>query len=390
MTGGGATTAATIIASVAPAANTTGNLTFTGSGITALTGPLTFTGNAIVAQGTLEVIGNGQIDTTPIVVNDGASLVEVPLGAGLFFPSTITVGSTTGGTLGVTASNFQPSRDMTVSTLNLVGTAKIQIYGNLVAGSTYSLLAYTNLTGTLTSANFALPNGVGGTVSSAAASGETIWSLTVNAVTNTIWKGAVNGTWDVNTTANWIAPAGGSTFLSDSPVQFDDLSTDNTGGIYVITNVTATPLFPSTVLVSNAVNNFTLSNTVVISGGGGLIKDGAASLTNFGPSTYTGPTIIKAGSLVAGVAASANVSSAIGNNSPVVISNVASASLNLNNNSTQIGSLSGGGATGGNVILGSGRLTFGADNTSQTYAGIISGTGGITQIGTGTETAHRG
>ena len=73
---------------------------------------------------------------------------------------------------------------------------------------------------------------------------------------------------------------------------------------------------------------------------------------------------------------------AIGNSSTVTLANVAGATLDLAGSSETIGSLAGGGATGGNVTLGAGTLTTGTA-TSTTYAGVISGTGGLTKVGTG-------
>jgi autotransporter-associated beta strand protein len=97
---------------------------------------------------------------------------------------------------------------------------------------------------------------------------------------------------------------------------------------------------------------------------------------------------VSAGTLKAGVASVANVSGAFGNNSAVSMANVAGATLDITGFNTQIGSLTGGGTTGGNVTLGAATLTVGGDNTSPAaYAGIISGTGGaLTKIGTGTLT----
>lgn len=126
-----------------------------------------------------------------------------------------------------------------------------------------------------------------------------------------------------------------------------------------------------------------------ISGTGGLIveqKAGAAStLTLAGASAYTGATTINLGILKAGVASVADISGAFGNNSAVTLANAAGAAMDITGFNTQIGSLSGGGANGGNVTLGSATLTVGGASTNPAaYAGVISGTGGkLTKTGTG-------
>lgn len=125
----------------------------------------------------------------------------------------------------------------------------------------------------------------------------------------------------------------------------------------------------------------------VISGAGGITKiDNPGTWILSGTSTYTGPTTVSAGTLRAGAAAGGQ---AFGNGSAVALADVAGVSLNLNGFSQTIGSLAGGGSTGGNVTLGANAtLTTGGNNGSTSYGGVISGTGtsGLTKLGTGTQT----
>ena len=142
-------------------------------------------------------------------------------------------------------------------------------------------------------------------------------------------------------------------------------------------------------------NNLTISGNV--SGPGGWSVNGTATLTNnsallSGINTYTGPTTVNNGTLRAGRASVANVSGAFGLNSAVTMANSATARIDLNSFDTQIGSLTGGGPLGGNVINShasiTATLTVGGDNTSPAaYAGLVSGPRlALTKIGTGTLT----
>ncbi|MCX5666821.1 MAG: autotransporter domain-containing protein [Candidatus Omnitrophica bacterium] len=121
--------------------------------------------------------------------------------------------------------------------------------------------------------------------------------------------------------------------------------------------------------------------SLVVAGVNGLTKLGAGTLILGGANTYTGATAVNAGTLKAGV-----ITTAFGNNSAVTMANVAGAILDITGFDNTIGSLAGGGANGGNVILGAATLTTGALNTAATYDGVISGTGGLTKVGTNTQT----
>ena len=118
--------------------------------------------------------------------------------------------------------------------------------------------------------------------------------------------------------------------------------------------------------------NLTVSG--VISGTAALTKLGANTLTLSAANTWVGATAVNAGTLQDGAAGVVPDLSAV---------TVASgATWNLNNFDETIGSLAG----AGSVALGSGNLVMGGDNTSTTFTGAISGSGGATKNGTGTYT----
>jgi len=121
----------------------------------------------------------------------------------------------------------------------------------------------------------------------------------------------------------------------------------------------------------------------VIGQTGGLTKAGSGTLTLSGlGNSYTGTTAINAGVLrISGGDDRLPLGTA------VTFANVTGAELDLNSLNQTIGSLSGGGTTGGNISLGSGTLTVGDVNTT-TYSGVISGVGGnLVKQGIGTLTA---
>ena len=171
---------------------------------------------------------------------------------------------------------------------------------------------------------------------------------------------AINGgTLAVTADANLGAAAGGLAF-GGGTLQFLSGFT---------TNRTVTLSAGGGTLDTNG-NNATLAGA--IGGAGGLTKVGAGTMTLSGASTYLGGTTVNAGTLQAGAA---NVFA------PASAYTVANgATLNLDGFNQSIGSLAGAGA----VTLGAATLTTGNDNTSTTFSGAISGTGGLTKIGTGT------
>jgi autotransporter-associated beta strand protein len=201
------------------------------------------------------------------------------------------------------------------------------------------------------------------------------------------WAANVNSNWDTST-ANWS----GAVWSNGNDAVFGSIGvgtvtlgaggtanslTFNTAG-YILTGGTL-GLTGDAAITANA--GATIS--AGISGSLGLIFSGTGTLVLTGSNSYTGATSINAGTLWFGV--NHNLLGA------VTLANVAGAGLLLNYNNSlpglAVGSLSGGGANGGNVDLRGDTLTVGGDNTSTTYSGqIASSTGGGNLVKTGTGT----
>jgi len=111
-----------------------------------------------------------------------------------------------------------------------------------------------------------------------------------------------------------------------------------------------------------------------ITGTGGIAKTGSGTFTLSGTSGYTGATLIDGGTLLV------DTGSQLAGDSAFTVSS--GAILDLGSSDQTIASLAG----AGGVVLGSGTLTTGGNQSSTTFSGAISGTGGLEKTGTGTFT----
>jgi autotransporter-associated beta strand protein len=120
--------------------------------------------------------------------------------------------------------------------------------------------------------------------------------LTVSGVANRIaWRGDAsgNGTWDINTTANW--DNGGSPIVYNNPdeVTFDD-TTNGTDPVTV--TVAAGGVNPGNVIVNYSARTLTLTGGP-IGGAGSITQNGTGTLVLSGSNTYTGGTNVNSGTL---------------------------------------------------------------------------------------------
>ncbi len=192
----------------------------------------------------------------------------------------------------------------------------------------------------------------------------------------------------INNTGNLTVQttgAGGATITGGIGPNVHNLITHigNTNGTVTISGAAVNNTGTISNLVGFAGRNVSISAPITATSG--IVQDSLASLTLTGNSSFTAPIQILAGTLIAGGAAGVT---SLGSNSAVSLANVADALLDLRNAQT-LGSLSGGGAIGGNVTLGNTVvMTLGGDNTDASFFGTISGGNaatGLAKTGTGVQ-----
>ena len=390
----------------------TGTLTQAGTAVLALTGNNTYAGTTTISSGALSVgnggttgtlgtgavVDNGQLgfnrsDTITVAnaISGSGTLVQAGTGTTILTGNNTYAGTTTiqygtlqvgnGGTTGSLGAGavtndsalvFNRSDDITVA--NAIGGI-----GALTQAGSGTLTLTANNTyagGTLISAG-TLQVGNGGTTGSLGSGPIEDNSLLVfNRSDTTTVANAIGGTGSLTKLGtNTLVLTGGNTYAGTTTISGGTLQVGNGGttGSLGLDNV-----HNSGTLIFNRSDDITVANN--IDGTGALTKLGAGTTTLSGFNTYTGTTTINAGTL--------NLTGgyAIADTGAVVIANAAGASLALGDNET-IGSLSGGGTTGGSVQLNGFNLTVG-DSSSTTFAGTISGNeyGDLIKQGSGTLT----
>ncbi len=305
--------------------NSGGGLVVNSGATNTIQPPLINDGTVLITSGTLQLAGGGSGSGTVILANAAATALDLS-------NNNITTGSLSGG--------------------GALG-------GNVILGSG------TLTTGDATNTTFGgMISGTGGLTKQGAGtftlSGANTYTglTTVNAGTLSVSGGnALLDTGAVNVTA------AGATFNLASSEMIGSLT--GVAGSAVTLNANT--------LTTGDASNTTFAG--VISGTGSLTKQGSGTFTLSGANTYTGQTTINAGTL------SVSGGSALADTGAVNVA-AAGATFDLASSET-IGSLTG--VAGSALTLNANTLTTG-DASNTTFAGVLSGTGGLTKQGTGTFT----
>ena len=111
----------------------------------------------------------------------------------------------------------------------------------------------------------------------------------------------------------------------------------------------------------------------MIAGSGAFTKSGSGTLTLSGANTYTGQTAVSGGVL------SLDATGSLSDSSDVLLGSGTKLSIT---GDEEVGSIEG----GGDIELGTSRLTAGGLNSNTTFSGVIAGSGAFTKSGSGTLT----
>ncbi len=369
-----------------------GGLTQSSSGVTTLTGAHTYTGPTTISAGTLALASAGALPLTGPVNLSGAtaifdisgtasgatigSLTGVAGSQVTLGPRTLTTGDANNTTFAGSASGTGGVVKQGTGTLTLAG-ANTYIGGTTVSAGVLSIAGGGSL-----AATGALTLGAGTALDiSGATANQAIGDLT-GASGSQILLGArtLTAGGAASTLYSGVISGGGGLVKQGAGTL--TLSGANTyaGG----TTINAGTLQGDTTsLQGNILDNATVAFNQagnglyagVISGTGDLAKSGAGTLTLGGVNSYTGNTRIDAGTLA--LAAGSSIASSSG----VTLATGSTFDLSAAGNQT-LGLLNG---AGGTVALGANTLTLNGVGNA-TFGGVLAGSGGLVMNGSGTQT----
>ncbi len=344
------------------------------SGSLTLSGTNNYSGPTTIAGGKLRIQSGSITSGAAVTVSDPGtlSIFGITPSSTPVTLSTLTVGSSSGATLGFEFNGSPTTAPLNVSTsggLTLIGNSTVNISDLLpLAVGEIPLISYSGAQITSGLHIGTLPNA------------RTLATIDYTTVANLIqlkiigtdtiiWTGAVSNVWDVGTsvnvggTNNWKLNSNGNTtnFVFGDGVTFNDTAS-GTGAVSI--TISPATVNPSSVTFKNTTRAYAISGgaiadatapTVVTLTGGGTVTLSSAN-------TYSGGTVLTSGQLNINASGTGSTSSAIGTGSLTIgagttISNTSGSSVTLGTN---------------NVQFWNGNFTFGGNNP------LNLGTGGVT------------
>ncbi|HEY1797739.1 MAG TPA: autotransporter domain-containing protein [Stellaceae bacterium] len=313
----------------------TGGLFKAGSGTTTLTGANTFSGGVSIDQGTLALgAGGSMVSATSVFVS--------------------------GGSAGFSIAN---AGNQSIQNLTAIGGGVVSLGANTLT---------IDNTGGSNNSFAGMISGAGGIVVTGNG------TLTIAGASNYTGSTVVNGGTLALATNGSIAASSGVDLATVGTAL--DISGGTSQTIQALSGVAGTTvnLGAFTLTVGNGSSTTyagTITGTAPLSG---LTKQGTGTLTLTGVETYSGPTKVNTGTLALGTGGSLAASSGV-----TLTASGATFDISNGGGGKTIQDLNG--LAGSVVTLGANTLTLGTAR-SATFAGNISGTGGLAKQGTGTLT----
>lgn len=390
-----------------------------GTGTLTLTSSQFHTNNTNINGGTLKLSGDGNLPTSPVIAMANGTTFDVSSTNATYQTaanqtlqsaagSTVSIvgpylhsqGSINPGTLtGAGTMNFGGPLTLNGGALNMelsptvaVGGTNdlINVAGNVSLGGNLSLNL--GLLGGLSTGTYTLLQTSGGGTISGSTAGwavnfgargapptlsqtATALKLTVSSTNGAplVWKGTVDGNWNINTTANFLNTLNNQ---QDKFFQLDTVRFDDTATNYAVALTGA--LAPTAVVVDNT-TDYTFSGTGSIAGTASLTKSGTGKLTisNTSANTYSGGTTLNNGTIDIGT---------LGQNG------IGTGTITLAGGTLRAITPTGGNITLANAINVTGTSTFVTANSATTarqtiLGGPITGSGSLSIVSDNNATA---
>lgn len=286
------------------------SLTKTGTGTLTLAGTNFYTGATTVNAGTLLINGNNAAATGAVTVNTSGTLGGTGIIGGtatlygklapgsngvgaLTFTNNLTLGSAS--TTFIELSKGSATNDLVAvsDTLTYAGALVVSnLSGAIVAGDTFKIFSAASYSGSFSSISLPTLGNAAWVTTNLAINGTLVVVTGTNGSSPILWKGdGSNNVWDINTTANWLDTNNlAALFTNGLTVTFNDNGSNSTPVLL------ATRLRPGSLTV-NASKDYVFNGPGSLEGTNALVKSGSGTLTLASSNSYSGGTVVNAGTL---------------------------------------------------------------------------------------------